>query len=94
MTRYDVETWAAVLSVYPADVANLSLLEIALNADPFPDLGKVVVRCQIKMAERSTRVTQADPSKLSKRVLMEIAKALQVDITGAGGSHNADASIL
>ena len=84
MTRYDVETWAAVLSVYPADVANLSLLEIALNADPFPDLGKVVARCQIKMAERSTQVTQADPAKLSKRVLLEIAKALQVDITGAG----------
>ena len=88
MTRYDVETWAAVLSVYPADVANLSLLEIALNADPFPDLGKVVARCQIKMAERSTQVTQADPAKLSKRVLLEIAKALQVDITGAGSSQN------
>jgi len=81
MTRFDVETWAAVLSVYPAAVANMAMLEIALNADPFPDLGKVVARCQHKMAERSTQVSQSDPTKLSKRVLLQIAAALQIDLS-------------
>lgn len=81
MTRFDVETWAAVLSVYPAAVANMAMLEIALNADQFPDLGKVVARCQVKMAERSTQVSQSDPTKLSKRVLLQIAAALQIDLS-------------
>jgi hypothetical protein len=80
MTRYDVETWCAVLSVYPADVVNLSVLEIALNSDPFPDLGKVVARCQAKMAERSQVPTQASPEKLSRRRLVEIARALEIDV--------------
>jgi len=80
MTRYDVETWCAVLSVYPADVVNLSVLEIALNSDPFPDLGKVVSRCQATMAERSQVPSQASPEKLSRRRLVEIARALQIDV--------------
>lgn len=80
MTRYDVETWCAVLSVYPASVVNMAVLEIALNSDPFPDLGKVVARCQTKMAERSTTPTQASPEKLSRRRLVEIARALQIRV--------------
>ena len=80
MTRFDLETWCAVLSVYPAAVANLSILEIALNSDPFPDLGKVVARCQVKMAERSTQPSQADPAKLSRGRLLDIARALQIQI--------------
>ena len=80
MTRFDVETWCAVLSVYPAAIANLSILEIALNADPFPDLGKVVARCQAKLHEQSKTPTQADPSKLSRSRLMAIAQALQIPI--------------
>lgn len=80
MTRFDVETWCAVLSVYPAAIANLSILEIALNSDPFPDLGKVVAKCQAKAHEQSKLPTQADPSRLSKRKLIEIANALQIPI--------------
>lgn len=80
MTPYDVETWCAVLSVYPPAVVNMSVLEIALNSDPFPDLGKVVARCQAKMAERSQVPTQASPEKLSRRRLVEIARALQIDV--------------
>ena len=80
MTPFDLETWTAVLSVYPAAVANTAILEIALNADPFPDLGKVVAKCQLKMAERSTQVSQADPSKLSRKVLQQIAAALEIEI--------------
>jgi len=80
MTRFDLETWCAVLSVYPAAVANLSILEIALNSDPFPDLGKVVAKCQMKMAERATQPSQADPAKLSRGRLLDIARALQIQI--------------
>ena len=69
-----------MLSVYPSNIANLSILEIALNADPFPDLGKVVARCQAKMHEQSKTPTQADPTKLSRRRLIEIANALQIPI--------------
>ena len=84
MTRFDVETWCAVLSVYPASVANLAILEIALNSDPFPDLGKVVARCQAKMAEAAKAPSQADPAKLSRGRLLEIAKALQIQIEERG----------
>jgi hypothetical protein len=33
------------------------------------------------MAERSTQVSQSDPTKLSKRVLLQIAAALQIDLS-------------
>ena len=75
-----VQTCALPICVYPAAVANTAILEIALNADPFPDLGKVVAKCQLKMAERSTQVSQADPSKLSRKVLQQIAAALEIEI--------------
>jgi hypothetical protein len=80
MSPFAMETWCAVLSVYPVDVVNMAILQMALGSDPFPDLGKVVARCQRAMASRSTQVTQADPERIGRGTLTKIAAALQMPI--------------
>ena len=78
LSAYAMETWCAVLSVYPAPVVNRAVIEMALGTDPFPDLGKVVAKCQRVLASQSKHVTQADPEKLGAGALKRIAAALQL----------------
>ena len=80
LTLFALETWCAVLSVYPVDVVNTAVLQMALGQDPFPDLGKVVARCQRVMASRSNQVTQADPERLGAGTIKRIAAALRMEI--------------
>ena len=81
-TPHQVETWCAVLAVYPANVARLAVLQMALSPDPFPELGKVVARCQIEMSKRSDQVTQSAADKLSHSVLRRMAANLAIQIEG------------
>ena len=81
-TPHQVETWCAVLAVYPPNVARLAVLQMALSPDPFPELGKVVARCQIEMAKRSDQVTQSAADKLSHSVLRRMAANLAIQIEG------------
>ena len=80
-TAYTIETWAATLSVFPAEVVNMAILEMALSQDPFPDCGKVIAKCQAEMAKRSPVVTQADPAKPSRGTVKAVAEALGIKIS-------------
>jgi len=81
LTLFALETWCAVLSVYPVEVVNTAVLQMALGQDPFPDLGKVVAKCQRVMASRSNQVTQADPERIGAGTIARIASALQMRVT-------------
>jgi hypothetical protein len=79
-TRHQSETWCAALGVFPVGVANRALLEIAMSDDPFPNLGKVIMRCQAEMAKRSTVVSQVDTSKPMRSTINAVAKAFEIKL--------------
>jgi hypothetical protein len=80
-TMHQTETWCAALSVFPSGVVNRAILEIALSDDPFPNLGKVIARCQLEITKRSTAVSQADHSKPFRSTVNAVAAAFQIDLT-------------
>jgi hypothetical protein len=74
------ETWCAALSIFPEEIVNRAILEIALSADPFPDCGKVIAKCQTELNRRSENLTQADPSKPSRGTVNRVAKAFGIQL--------------
>lgn len=71
----------ATLSIFPPEIVNRAILEIALSTDQFPDCGKVVVRCQVEMAKKTKEVTQADPNKPSKGTVDRVAAAFNIKVS-------------
>lgn len=67
--------------MFPPEVVNMAILEMALSQDPFPDCGKVIAKCQIEMAKRAVTPSQADPAKPTIGTVRAVAKALGIKIT-------------
>lgn len=75
LTKHATETWTAALSIY-ADkpkVVNMAVVELAVGADPFPDLGKLLVVCERirrtlegTLPQDSTQIKFRDHEKLAK----------------------------
>ena len=80
-TTHQLETWLATLSIFPPEVVNRAILEIALSTDQFPDCGKVVAKCQVEMAKKTNQVTQADPNKPSKGTVDRVAAAFNIKVS-------------
>ena len=80
-TAFAIETWAAALSVFPPEVVNAAVLDMALSQDPFPDCGKIIAKCQIEMSKKATIPSQADPNKPSTNTIKAVAKALGIKIS-------------
>lgn len=80
-TTHQLETWLATLSIFPPEVVNRAILEIALSMDPFPDCGKVVAKCQVEMQKKTNQVTQADPNKPSKGTVDRVAAAFGIKVS-------------
>lgn len=81
LTPFAIETWCAALSVFDTRIVNRAVLEIALGADPFPDLGKLVMRCQQLVWQQSEDVAPGrDTSMLPKSAIAKIASAMELDI--------------
>ena len=79
-TWHQSDTWCAALGEFPVGVANRAFLEIAMSDDPFPNLGKVIMRCQAEMAKRSTVVSQVDTSKPMRSTINAVAKAFEIKL--------------
>lgn len=80
-TPFALETWVAALSIFDAAIVNRAVVEIGLNADPFPDLGKVFARCEQlrrKAAGTETQYTTERPSEPTIRKAAE-AMGLRID---------------
>jgi hypothetical protein len=81
LTPFVMETWCATLSVFPVAVVNRAILEIALSADPFPDLGKLAIRCQQIVWQSATELAPGrDESKLPLSTVRKVARALGVEV--------------
>lgn len=78
-TPHQLETWIAALSVFdPADVTR-ACLEIGLSEDPFPDLGKLIAKCQGFRRARSNEVFR-DEKRVSSTLVEKIAEAMELNI--------------
>jgi len=56
-------------------------LIIGLSEDPFPDLAKIVARCEQIEAEKNPRVIRGEVSKKpSKQLIATAAKALGMEV--------------
>jgi len=80
LTPFALETWAAVLGQYELPVVNEAVLRIGLSDDPFPDLGKLVMRCEAIRRQRANVVTQVDKPQLSTAMIGRVAQALGLDV--------------
>lgn len=79
-TAHKAETWAAALSVYPTKDANRAILEQGLSVDPFPDLSKVLLRCETIRRERQGSTPQGGVAKISAKTIDKIAAILGIEI--------------
>lgn len=80
-TPFVLETWCAALSVYEQRVVTRAALELALGADPFPDLGKLMMRCQQIVWQESDSVAPGrDESRLPKSSIQKVANAMGLKI--------------
>lgn len=76
LTEHQGQTWLASLSTYPVPIAKRALLEAAFCEDPFPELGKIIMRCEVLLKERDGKNTDIKVLPMSR--LVELANALQV----------------
>jgi hypothetical protein len=81
-TPHQLDTWARVLSLFPAATINRAAVTIGLSVDPFPDLAKVVAVCQAIEAERNPQVVRGEQAtgKPSIAMVNAAAKALGLKI--------------
>lgn len=80
-TRHQTDTWIAVLSQFPAETVNRAILQIGLSDDPFPDLGKLTLKCQQLEWQKDTQYAPGrDASKPSAAVIAAAAKRLEIQI--------------
>jgi hypothetical protein len=75
-TAFALETWCATLSVFEPTIVTRAVLEIGLGADPFPDLGKVVMRCEEMRRVKASTVPTDGKCKLSEGTIAKAAQAL------------------
>lgn len=75
LTPHAAETWTAALSLYAGKpgIVNRAVVELCVSADPFPDLGKLLVKCeQIRrtlegtLPQNSTQVAFKNTAALAK----------------------------
>ena|GEM_PF-1494016 len=80
LTAHQLETWVGVLSCYETEVVTRSCLEIGLSEDPFPDLGKVVARCERHRRTRAGITASTDKVSIGEGMLKRIADSLSLTI--------------
>lgn len=76
---HQAETWLASLSVFDTKIVAEAVIRIAHSDDPFPDLGKLVTRCDQLQRERSGEVHRGD-GRLGTKTIKQLAKCWGVEI--------------
>lgn len=75
-TPFALETWVAALSVFDSSIVNRAVVEIGLNSDPFPDLGKIFARCE-SLRRKSAGTESIDGSnRPSESTVRKAAEAM------------------
>jgi hypothetical protein len=78
-TPHQLETWVAVLSVFDPVFVTRACVEIGLSEDPFPDLGKVVTRCERYRRQQSKEVFR-DERVITGSLVSRVAEALELKV--------------
>jgi hypothetical protein len=79
-TAHQLETWVAVLCSYEQAVVTRACLEIGLSDDPFPDLGKLTLRCET-LRRRKAGIEASDGKvRIGDGMLRKIAESLNLRI--------------
>ena len=80
-TPFDIESWCAALSIFPAPVVNRVIVEFCISSDPFPDCGKIIMKCQTEMQKYNSAVSQADLTKPKRSTVTAVAKAFGIKVS-------------
>lgn len=57
-TEFDLDTWRTALSVYDEGIVVREIVVLAISADPFPSLGKLIEKCESVRREKAGIVTR------------------------------------
>lgn len=78
LTPHQLETWAAMLGCYETRFVNRAVVEFGMTADPFPDIGKLVERCETY--RQSELKGGKNFLEQPKGMVAKIAKALRLEV--------------
>ena len=81
LTAHAAETWVAALSMY-ADrptIVNQAVIEMAVSEDPFPDLGKLLAKCEFIRRSQDGTMPQ-DSSKVKFSGVKALGKAWGLEV--------------
>lgn len=76
LTAFELETWVAGLSVFDTSIVNEAVVRIGLSEDPFPDLGKLVMRCDAIRRDRAGTTRSGDSKQLGTATIAKLAEAI------------------
>ena len=81
LTPHALQTWAAALATYRPEVVNYCIVQAAISADPFPDLGKLIEACESETQRRHPDGNRRN-GKPGIRRISAIAKAWGINLKG------------
>jgi hypothetical protein len=76
LTTFELETWVAGLSVFDTSIVNEAVVRIGLSEDPFPDLGKLVMRCDAIRRDKLGTTRSGDSKQLGTATIAKLAGAM------------------
>jgi hypothetical protein len=76
LTTFELETWVAGLSIFETAIVNEAVVRIGLSEDPFPDLGKLVMRCDSIRREKTGMTRTGDSKQLGTATIAKLADAM------------------
>lgn len=80
LTAHQLETWVAVLACYEPTIVTRACLEIGLSDDPFPDLGKLTLRCETLRRRKAGAEASDGKVRIGDGMLKKIADSLNLKI--------------
>jgi hypothetical protein len=80
LTAHQLETWIGVLACYEPSIVTRSCLEIGLSDDPFPDLGKLTLRCEELRRRKAGTLARDGKVVIGDAMLHRIAESLCLQI--------------
>jgi hypothetical protein len=79
LTSFELETWVAGLSIFETEIVNEAVVRIGLSEDPFPDLGKLVMRCDAIRRDKAGALRTGDSKQLGTATIAKLARAMGLD---------------
>ena len=81
LTDHQTETWLAALSMYAENpkIVNRAIIQLAVDDDPFPDLAKLLAKCERIRREMENTLPQDSP-KIKFQDVKTLAKAWGLEV--------------